>query len=195
MFELSKWFRFCPICNQGFRPVDWVCNSCFEQFLHYIDPQKRQLAPGIEHHYLVEWDPRDHSLDPYVYSLKGGRTIAAYRWLLQFFGEVPRGYRKQPIYFPSRGQRDHAWVLAKLIAEKTQGEFRAILKKQSQKQALLGRGERSRQTFEIQRAHSAKRAFFVDDIVTSGSTVLGCYKALGQPQNMTVWSLFYRKNL
>lgn len=39
------------------------------------------------------------------------------------------------------------------------------------------------------------RVHFVDDVLTTGSTALAAWQALGHPRHFTVWSLIYRSRL
>ena len=81
-----------------------------------------------------------------------------------------------------------------VIGNKTSKKTKLLLQKTKNKQARLSRRSRAAQSFWPHPGrHSG--ALFVDDIVTSGGTAKACYRALGQPAELTVWSLFYRKSL
>jgi predicted amidophosphoribosyltransferase len=130
-------------------------------------------------------------MDPLIHSLKGCGHDRIFSQLIPYLKVHKVG---DVIHYPSRGSRDHASELATCFTAYYGGQAQALLKKTDIKQALLRKKERHQRAF-IPSSSQPKQAYMIDDIVTSGGTALGCWKALGQPRKMTVWSLFYRKNL
>ena len=139
----------------------------------------------------MEWGDRA-KLDKVVYSLKGGGLPWAFAYLARFF---PQPQAKNGlIAYPSKGRKDHASDLAKEVARLWGYPTVPLLTGTRGKQALRRRKQRQTVAFSpLQR--SGQAIHFVDDIVTTGATVRAAYQALGQPSKMTVWSLFYRKDL
>jgi hypothetical protein len=146
----------------------------------------------IDHYYLLDWEKED-GLSPLVYSLKGGRCVWAFEFLSPYFRKLQSPRRKR-LYYPSKEVEDHAFQLAHQLSLSQGLTPYPLIKTTRKKQSLLRKGERGRvHYFSVRKEW--REALFVDDIVTTGSTARACYKALGQPKKMTVWSLFYRKYL
>ena len=188
--RVLNYLRHCPGCSKSLGSFDWLCLGCESQFYANLSLKTRWIHKNIKHHYLVGWGEGDGN-SKLVYSLKGGGQKRVFQRLMPFFkGGAARG----PIYFPSKGKRDHAVEIAESFGECWGCSIQPILGMDSKKQALLSRmGRQGRHFLEVSRAPN--RVNLVDDIVTTGGTVMGCYRALGQPAKMTVWSLFYRKSL
>ena len=105
-------------------------------------------------------------------------------------GKIPEG-----LFYPSGGRKDHALMLAQKLGNLMGLSPQPLIKqKTTLKQALLKR--RERQSIEIKKSSwKESGVLLVDDVVTTGSTVRACYKALNQPSKLVVWSLFYRRSL
>ncbi len=189
--DYLRWIRRCPSCGDSFLPVDWLCRSCLINILNKTSLKHRYINPNIDHYYLIEWKKGD-GLTSIVHSLKGGRCEWAFEYLSQYFSHF--AHETFPIYFPSKGPKDHAFQWAYSLAKRTGAEMRPIQKKTQFKQSLSGRQGRKSVLFYPQ-VSSNRYVVLADDIVTTGATATACYQALGRPRNMTVWSLFYRKDL
>lgn len=185
--------RHCAVCGASFRPVVWLCPQCAGEFYGRIRKHQRSINRSIEHHYLLDWSPHDLFLNQIVYSLKGNGLQSTYDglgdWIFQQINSNP----KKRIFYPSKGKRDHAQILAESLARKLDWEVQPILKKTGFKQASLTRLDRAR--LQMIPVGKWENAIVVDDIVTTGATMKACYEALGCPKKLTVWSLFYRKLL
>ena len=180
--------RACPVCGHSLGLTDWLCTDCYIKLIQKISLKSRMIRANILHYYLIDWDD-DIFMNKVVYSIKGGRPLSAFQFLVNFF-PIPKN--PQSIIYPSKGRLDHASVLAHFLGEKWQQEAIGLLKTSKGKQSLLNKGLRKNTTFQ-KITNNKHIVFFVDDIVTTGSTVLGAYNAISCPNEMIVWSLFYRK--
>ena len=94
--------------------------------------------------------------------------------------------------------KDHSYYWAEALQKLTQSPVCPVLSlpfsDSSQKEKNLL--ERKQRTFLVKdESHipANHHIVFVDDVVTSGSTAMGVYKALGQPKNFMIWSIFWKK--
>ncbi|MGE5085573.1 MAG: ComF family protein, partial [Bacillota bacterium] len=100
----------------------------------------------------------------------------------------------------STGKRDHAFFWAKALSHEVGGDLFPCLKKaQSRKQRGSSLSERLTLQFDLDENNSDLPIdwpevlwVFADDIVTTGSTALAAYKALGSPPHFEVWTLAKR---
>lgn len=182
--------RFCPSCGGSFGTFSWLCPVCEIHYLKNLRWRHRSLHDNIDHYYLFDWKRDDH-LSPLVHSLKGGGHRGAIQELVFSF---PKDLEIPIVYYPKGKSKDHAWVLAASIGSMLGGTPCGLIRKTTRKQAFLARNERQTLQF-VSVGKPPLRTLFVDDIVTTGSTALAAYRALGQPAKMTVWSLFYRNRL
>ena len=194
METFLEYFRACPLCGVSFQRVQWLCPLCQRDIVDQIGHYRRWMSDCIEHNYLLQWFPGDRKMSRLVYALKGLGLSKPYgifsKMILARMESKPK-----VLFYPSRGKKDHAFMLACHLGIQMGISPQALIKqKSSVKQALLGR--KQRQSLEIKTSDwKGSKALLVDDVVTSGATVYACYKALNQPKKLVVWSLFYRKDL
>ena len=155
---------------------------------------KHRYEKRIKHTYLIDWKPEDRFMSDVVKSLKGGVIYQPYELMISCLLKEMNGTPIDVVYFPSKGTLDHASMMAKLISKRVGCEAISIKKFDQKKQAWLSRYNRRKQNFE-RLPLKGDFPLFVDDVLTTGETMRACHKALGQPLNMTVWTLFYRNLL
>ena len=192
--NILSYVRACAFCGCSWGKVEWLCSLCEEEFLSRIKISQRMVSPNIEHQYLLDWSPDDRFIDCLVYSLKGKGLHETYEKIALIFSIFKEIRAPGYIYYPSKGKVDHGSQWGSSFAEIFDCPSEALLMEEGGKQALLSRKERAERAF-IPPVKKAQNPCFVDDIVTSGATAKAVYKALGQPVKLTVWSLFYRRNL
>lgn len=184
------WIRHCPNCGTSLGSFHWLCTPCETILLRSAGIKYRMINGRIDHYYLWDWKRGDH-LTPIVHSLKRGRHCRAIKDLVGLMRPPVSGV---PLFYPVGRPRDHAWQMARAFCETYGGDLRGLVPEQAKKQAFLSKKDRQLRRFHPQILH-LKRAYFVDDIVTTGGTLRAADRALGRPPKMTVWSLFYRNPL
>lgn len=155
--------------------------------------RSRQVAPSLQHFYLLDWYPDDFMVQRWVMSLKGGYQVLGVQRLLPHFAELSRP--SGTLVYPVSSGPDHASLMAKLLAETWRLDALGIQKRTGTRQKRLNRQRRMKSQFVHPQSKISGPIHFVDDVVTTGGTALGCHKALNQPVKMTIWSLFYRHSL
>jgi len=134
-------------------------------------------------------------MDRVVISLKGAhqqRVLAGLAFLLAH--GLPQEARL--LAYPSKGRCDHAQILGEELGRILRTQVRPVrqIAERGLKQAYLGRVERSQVRYEPQ-SIEVERLMIVDDVVTTGGTWRGLWRAFGQPPQTLVASLFFRKSL
>ncbi|MGZ3774928.1 MAG: hypothetical protein ACXVCN_14480 [Bdellovibrio sp.] len=101
----------------------------------------------------------------------------------------------------SEGQKDHAFLWGRALADSFGADFVPLLKKVSNKHQRGGdRGERALVEMEIVENYSKDMSFthetlfiFADDVLTTGATARAAFKALGSPPYFEIWALAHRR--
>lgn len=193
---LRAW-RFCPVCEQGDEPLDWLCLSCLSELYERLEMGQRDLSFGVEHHYLFSWRPGDLFLSRVAMSLKGGRSHEGFRWLALWF-YTHLHFQPQKLAYPSPGPWDHSQALAKALAQELKASVVTTPLYKAQPWVRQRRGSRqARRGLSMKKTQNdnSQAVVIVDDILTTGETARACFEALGRPQFCQVWTLFHRKLL
>jgi predicted amidophosphoribosyltransferase len=155
----------------------------------------------------------------------GRAALAAEKFATLFLSEYALAQRSGPalessrddadaVLIPAPARRfDHSVLWAHALAEQTRWSTRTCLEDvtpRQERQKELRVGERGLRRFRLQEdfAHAEiharnketheslpKRIIFADDVVTSGSTAMAAFMALGDPDRFEVWSLVARPRL
>ena len=138
----------------------------------------------------------------FLLGLKGGGAEKTLSTLASWFcmKNLDLSFQKR-VFVPApakkSGEEDHAYCWAKALAEFTGGRLESNLKRVdqgSQKKKSVGERRQTR-TEIVTRLQSKDPIVFVDDIIASGSTALAAIKALGEEENIEVWTLAFRPKL
>jgi predicted amidophosphoribosyltransferase len=123
--------------------------------------------------------------------------------------------RSGSLFLPAPAREfDHSALWAASLARQHRGQLWPALAPEDARtgalawahrvrQKELRAGERGMRRFELKEhfakatigTASAKRIVFADDVVTSGSTAMAAYMALGDPESFEVWTLVARPRL
>lgn len=166
----------------------------------------RSWEHGFLTRWMFEWTiDADSVLGPVVHALKGGSRARAWEEIASQWAARDLGLRPITRVFvpcPSReGTRDHAFAFCEALANIWHAPVEDCLRiegTRSSAQKRLNAQERARRVltakyFPILRPGEVLT--FVDDVVTTGSTVRAAYAALGRPQAFEAWAMVSRPKL
>lgn len=212
IFDSENFFTvFCPICDAVVLSKQIpVCRFCYRLIQSEIHRpvQITRLVEGIPVYSLFRWKSGESLgvIPELLYLLKGGGQQTLVRHLVHLFLVKNQLSHKGPrIFVPAPAKvfsdRDHALALAE---EFQRGQpqsliFTPLVRRQGeQKTKDLAERKRSKMDFtknRIRRYRSFRdrgQVIFVDDVVTSGSTLLTAWKTLGKPKDFQCWCLVDR---
>ncbi len=209
--------RSCAVCTSFLPPVDLLCESCWIEFGRLMNrgaalKQENTVFPTYS---LLTWTPQNqHFVKPLIYGFKGGRTVRAAAKLAtlflseRFLFEQSLAHKKGSEFVvpAASDQFDHSWLWARQIADLLLSQEWPLLKDKEQgsgRQKQLRQGERGRRRSLVKEhfakhaelAKVAKRIVFADDVITSGSTAMAAFMALGDPDHFEVWTIVARPRL
>lgn len=153
---------------------------------------------------LFDWAPQQSdTLSRLLLALKGSKKITAWQHWANYFWlqKAPSlSQFKKIIFIPAAsttGKSDHAFHFAMALADICAGEVLNILEKTTKAhQRTKNRDQRSGVSIRshVKIAAKSKEVLYilVDDVLTTGSTALSSYEALGRPANFEVWVLAKR---
>ncbi len=181
-----------------------LCRKCWA-ILHRIKRPRRIAnynSLPFPIFYLFEW-VADQSplLNSLLICLKNPRTSAFHKRFAELL-TFERGLIGRPVVIPTpatrQGDQDHAYYLAyeiahlykttpknTLIWQDKQGKQREKGKKDRASARMVGRGLYKKEM-------KNQVVILVDDIITTGSTALKAYEALGSPKDFELWCLACR---
>lgn len=208
---LSDQLRCCAHCGISFGAIDLYCQECWRTLDKFRIGGKGRIQ---EHAFLpifalFLWGFGAHRISQLIQDLKGGRLDHANQRLAQelLVLRIDREAEpKRPMLFvpaPPKipGFRDHAYSLAKACAKECSGELKSLLiRNQGRDQKSGNRKARQEISFgSLDRQLGLKlksvQVVFIDDVVTTGSTVRAAYEALGNPPNFEAWAIAFRPSL
>jgi len=207
LFNLDSYMRHCGICGHAWGLCDLFCEKCWRKYyLDTIEVCSAQIpVRGV---CLWEWgNQNDVTLKKLIYSFKGGElTPVAERLALKMAFELFNKYpeiKKDIVIIPAParvlGSKDHAYLLGDCIAKLLNTELLLKFKREdgSGLQKRKSRSERWNVSLStVEGANSISNScsvIFVDDVVTTGATVMNAYKLLNQPTSFYYVSIAYKK--
>lgn len=215
------WFglRGCLYCGSIFRKADGLCDYCSKSLweasseteIHFQQLDGDLKERPLEVVSLFEWIPgQQEVLSRLVMALKGHDRRALWKYYAQCF------WQRHLISFPAVDKRillvpspsrtlrvDHASLFTLGLQEAMGGAICNVLqrepdfieqKRKSKEQRLAVRFQWAENfsAAQFRRLSRGHRIVFVDDVVTTGSTAKAAWKALGKPEDFTIWSLAQR---
>lgn len=201
--------RSCASCRSVFPPIDVLCGECWSSLLRYENHGEalRQEGYPFPVYSSYTWTiANDRPCRSLVAGMKNGWAVRAARSLVERFVQE-RGFAAAgpaPLFVlppaSSRPSGDHSWLLGQLFSSMWDVEPAYGLKYENwghSPQKRKSASDRSRRRFRSEEKFSGsrRRFIFIDDVVTTGSTAMAAYMALGDPEQFEVWSLVCRPKL
>jgi predicted amidophosphoribosyltransferase len=203
--DLSSLFRNCKHCGLGifandFQKINFFCKKCWEK----LESEKTKphfviyKTPEIAVRSLFVWREKESIVKDLIHGLKGGTPFMV---LSDLARELSERYVLEgdtvivPVPSSKVGEKDHAFIMAKIISESQGLEFWNGLewKNKRRNQKFLNKTERFVSEMKMtQKLSSKKRVILIDDLVTTGATAVAAFKALKGLNQIEVWSLACR---
>jgi predicted amidophosphoribosyltransferase len=206
--SLIDLFKCCSICESFCCLKSGLCRVCENYLIHKISqaPNNRiYLNEEIEVIYLLTWNQKNNELiSRLIHSMKGTQGKSEWIFWAQFLS-FEAGAEGDAILIPAPSSQlnlsDHAFLFAESLSQITGLELkRGLIKEPQQSQKKLNKNERSKiklqSNLEFSEAEITERSYiFIDDVCTTGATILAAHEALGKPDNFKAIVLVYRELL
>ncbi len=204
----KRYIHPCLYCGSLWKSEGLLCEICRQKLNSYLGAHLETRTLAIfEAHALFRWNPGTSDLlSTQIVGLKGSRPKADWDyWATRFVARrLQQGMPSRKVIVapaPSRnGQKDHAFQWAEALAKSLGGEVHLCLRKASDRhQRGASRDKRVEVVLELDENSSVVSELwsealwvFADDIVTTGSTALAAFEALGSPPHFETWALAHR---
>lgn len=206
--KIQCWIRACLQCGSIFSVGECLlCPVCEKKLFEFFASDTVRVLDGLLCYNLFLWAPdQNTALSHVLENLKGNHLLDAQKFyalkMLKKFISQSEG-QQTPVLIPapasSRGQPDHALNLANYISIHTGWPCLNIL---ARSVAGPQKDKNKRQRAQIQMyvhesfslsKHKNHRFVFVDDIVTTGSTIQAAHRALGRPRDFVALTIADRR--
>jgi ComF family protein len=203
--DIFSYLRHCAFCHRSiFKKTDLFCENCWQKlfsqkrkFTAAIPVQNKNIYP------LFIWSDKNEILETLLYSLKKGGHEDAHKRLAREFLIMYKNHFTQdnlvfvPVPSSVSNQKDHAHLLAETWAKQTNNSLESCLKweqkPKSQKQSSkLARSGLKMSLQKPLNCFKKSKIIIVDDVVTTGSTILAASQALCTSKTKEIWCLAYR---
>lgn len=218
--NVLQYIRVCAHCGSFFGIEACFCNSCWDKLWRCRNPRcdLKITDYSFNLYSIFIWNSENQIVGSLIKALKEAYFTTIWENLAQYFFEYHSSLHQNPLIIPApsssdlsvvtssssatssynlqSNNKDHAAIWAENLALKNQGSVQICLKrtdldsKKAQKTKTFTERQQLSLT-QIQRP-SKKHWIFVDDLITTGSTVRSAAKALGIPP-VEVWSLAVRQ--
>ncbi len=209
----------CFKCGSFFVQQHLFCEVCFEsEILPRLSLKQRTIQfneSEINHFYLFDWIPGESDLlSGMIYQIKSNRCIMA----IEFYTKILTCYFKESLegrilyncVLPMPGSHNssvHSDIIGEQVSQILGLAFSRVFYKETDKipQKVLSSKHRKRVRVEkntsrlnelFTKIESAKlRPIYVDDVLTTGSTLKAAINAIGACDNASILTLFYRPTI
>jgi predicted amidophosphoribosyltransferase len=203
---IFSWIRCCLHCGKYDPPIRTFCSDCWLKFLQQITVRLHKVSPDFFVITLIDWNDENYDLVlSFVLAQKGGGLVGLISeiisWNLIDINERICGVKvSQNSSFASREvsfeeqyavpipaklrKKDHAYFIASILSEKIGLNFapntlKVTTTKIQKSQKFRIRLERKQVEFALKMGENFNQGvLIIDDIVTTGSTLLAAKKAL-----------------
>lgn len=209
--RVLRWLRSCAVCRSTFPPIDFLCARCWTEFDSIVNrgAAVKQADFVFPTYSLLTWTPQnDVFVRRFVYGFKRGfSAVAARKLALVMATSAPQeSDHAASIVVPAPSTKfDHSALWSAALARELGVAYFPAVRDPAEnaKQKQLRQGERGSRRYAVredfanlvEEVRGAKRIIFADDVITSGSTAMAAYMALGDPDRFEVWTLAARPRL
>jgi predicted amidophosphoribosyltransferase len=195
--------RSCAICGLTSYPIRFLCPDCLHKLrTKWVKPQVF-YQENLTIHYLTEWNSQNGLLmSDLLTKLKGKRSKRAWEeiaeWYLQYFvTSLPSNAIIVPLPSSNNAKAHHAQHFAKSLSKRLRVPVVEPLMRQD-KGSQKKRSKQQRRQIKM----SLKPDIFipegaqivlVDDLVTTGSSILAASKVLGKRRILAAWTFACRR--
>ncbi len=203
MFLLG--LRACLNCGSFAVQKSFLCTYCESKLLDAnFCGLEQSNEKGLSVYSLFDWAPQQSDLlSNLLLSLKGPNQAAAWAgWSKHFWLQraLHLSHEGPIVFIPaasSSGKTDHAAHFSQALAQLSGGGWMNVLQKTTKShQKHQNRDQRAGVNIgcHVKNAAISNEVLYVlvDDVLTTGSTALSSFEALGKPKNFEVWSLAKR---
>lgn len=222
--QLDKFLRYlrcCALCGKSWGPIDLFCESCLPIFWSQCNRGEslKQAGYPFPVYSLFTWTKEnDRVLRAFIYAFKQGWAVAIAKELaLRMTSEISS--RGEAPLIPSllvpassTGRFDHAQLFAEALAQAWPGGHPRVHTLTSAPDPFFeGTPQKARTVADRSRIRfiglsgrenlsypaeiSDQPWLFIDDVITTGSTAMAAYIALGEVFRFSVWTLTCRPKL
>ncbi len=196
-----RWLSCCLYCSQFNSQDKVLCEYCWNVISPYVG-ENQWIIHKIKFLSLINWQAQKSDIvSTLALNLKENNNRNQWRFLAWQLLKMNSQLKitKNTVIIPAPAKvnqaEDHAFLLALAICEITYLPMKNILTRTNStaEQKTKSQSERKKMTlYSLEKNSKLIDVVFVDDIVTTGSTAIAAYEALGKPQCYQVLSLIRR---
>lgn len=198
MESIKCWLRVCALCASGWGRTDLFCGACWE--ILWQQEQFRRgffVTPDFPVSALWTWDNSAKQIASLVRSQKFTGLSLARERILRHYLTYSLGPHPTKIFYviPKNKTTDHASEGAQVLAKYMGVEAIALPMEPRLDYKSRGRLARSndQRIIGCARVPKGENIWFYDDVITTGSTAIAVWAALGKPQGFQAVALVYRE--